>query len=1576
VSDKLPDSSSHLVCIDSDWKTISGHSKENLKDPQLAEMTAYVIYTSGSTGRPKGVQIHHLAMVNLIDAMREQLGFTSDDVMLAVTTVSFDIAAVELYLPIILGGRLVIVSREDTLDVPRLAEEMVRHQANFMQATPSTWRMLIELGWQGKSDLTVLTAGEALTRELAGQLIERSAAIWNLYGPTETTIYSTVHKVERAKGPIPIGRPVANTSIYLLGKSLLPLPVGVPGELYIGGTGVARGYFNRPDITAERFIPNPFSKEPGTRLYNTGDLARYQPDGRVDFLGRVDHQVKIRGFRIELGEIETILRQHQSIKEAVVVAQEGEAAESRLVGYVVPKQNPGPTLSELRKYLNDRLPDYMVPSALVMLDQMPLTPNGKINRGALPAPDGSRPDTEQEFIAPRTPVEEVLTSIWSQVLGIDKVGVEDNFFELGGHSLLATQAISRIRETFQIEIPLQQLFETPNISGLAESIETALIGGEKRLLPPIESLGQEKAGLSFAQQRIWFLTQLDPDSPAFNISSGAHLTSPINISSLEQAFTEVSRRHEVLRTSFQNIDGEPLQVINPARHMSLPVVDLRAIPEPQRLELAQNLSSEDQASPFDIGSAPLLRIRVIQLGEDESLIVVVMHHIVMDGWSMALFTQEMTSLYQVLMSGAPSPLPELAVQYADFAHWQRSWLTGDVRQSYLDYWREALAEGPETLELPADRPRTATTQLIGSVVPVSLDEGLISDLRAVGQAEGASLFMVLLAALQALLSRYSGQDDIAVGTLIANRNHHQVERLIGFFLNTLVLRTDLGGNPDFREIISRVRKLTLGAYAHQDLPFEQVLDGLYTGRDRSFTSLFRVMLVLQNIPTPSTGLLEGRLDSDSVDVEEAERRELDTNRVREINSDLAFFLEEDKGGLSGYLEFNTQLFNRSRIERMLGHFENLLRSLVTQPGQPLWSLSFLAQAELHQLLVEWDRISSDPRMQLCAHQLFESEVEKSPDAVAVVFDGEQVTYRALNARANKLAHYLRAAGVDSEVVVGLYIERGIDLVVGVLGIMKSGGAYLPLDPSYSQDRLAFMATDARAGLIVTQARLITKSLVEQASGSMRFVCLDSDWEVISGYSAENPRARVGPENLAYVIYTSGSTGKPKGVMIAHGSLVNAYLAWEEDYELRSAVSCHLQMARFSFDVFYGDLTRALCSGGKLVICPHEVLLIPEEFYALMRCEQVDFAEFVPVVLRGLIQYLKEVGQSLSFLRLIPVGSDVWYVTEYEELRRFCGDRTRVINSYGLTEATIDNTYFEGEVMDLPSDGLVPIGRPFSNTKTYILDRNLQLLPVGIPGQLHAGGAGLARGYLNRPDLTAEKFIPDPFSKSSAGRLYESGDLARFWEDGNIDFQGRIDNQVKIRGFRIELGEIEAVLGQHPLVKQSVVLAWEMEPRNKSLVAYVVLADQTASPDELRGFLQTQLPDYMVPSGFVLLEEMPVNANGKIDRRALPPPDGLSLQRAVDFVPPESQLEVALANIWTQVLKVEQVGIYDNFFHLGGHSLMAAQVIHRINQAFDLKLSVRSIFEEPTIASLSLLVEEMLIAELEKEDEEELSQQKQ
>ncbi len=1484
---------------------------------------AYVIYTSGSTGQPKGVTVPHQG-VNRLVINTNYINLQPKDVVAFASNFSFDAVTFEIWGTLLHGAKLVGVSKDVVLSPKDFAEFIQEQKISVSFLTTALFNQIANLVPSAFHSMEQLMfGGEAVDIRSVKEVLknEPPQRLLHVYGPTESTTFTSwylVQDVPKEATTIPIGRPIANTQIYILDSNLQPVPIGVPGELYIGGDGLARGYLNRPELTGEKFIHNPFSNSQSERLYKTGDLVRYLSDGNIEFLGRIDNQVKVRGFRIELGEIESVLNTHPQIQQAVVLATEDLPGNKRLVAYVVTSDESLRT-HQLREFLKFKLPEYMVPSAFVTLDTLPLTPNGKVDRKALPAPDG-KISREQEYVAPRTPREEIIANIFASVLGLQAVGIHDNFFELGGHSLLATQLISRLREAFDLEIPLRTLFESPTVTQLDPTLTQLRTNDRGLSLPPIQPRTErEQLPLSWAQERLWFLNQLEGSSATYNMPGAIRITGNLDINALQQALSEIVRRHEILRTSFPTVDGTPIQVIDPQATLNIKVVDLQQLEVTERETILQQQVQLEAITPFDLESAPLIRCSLWKLDATEYVLLLNMHHIVSDGWSMGIFIQELSSLYQTFTAGEPSPLAELPLQYADFALWQRQWLRGEVLETQLNYWQQQLDGAPELLQLPTDRPRPTVQTYRGATQTFTLNTDLTEKLQTLSRNSGTTLFMTLQAAFATLLYRYSGQSDILMGSPIANRNRSEIESLIGFFVNTLVLRTRLEDNPSFEQLLGQVRETTLKAYEHQDVPFEQVVEALKPQRSLSHSPLFQVMFVLQNAPM-------GELELPGCTWCELHPE----STIAKF--DLTLSMSETDRGLVGSWEYNTDLFDESTIERMAAHFQNLLSAIVENPQRAVAELPLLSEAERHQLLTEWNDTATEYPQDKCIHQLFEEQVEKIPDAVAVVFENQQLTYQQLNQRANQLAHHLQSKGVGPEVLVGICVERSIEMVVGLLGILKAGGAYVPLDPNYPQERLSYMLADSGVEVLLTQSSLL-ESL---PSHTARVVCLDTDWREIKQHSQDNLDVGVGEDNLAYVIYTSGSTGKPKGVLVEHQGLCNLAQAQRNLFDVEPT-SRVLQFAPFSFDASVSEIFMALTSGGMLILATASELMPGDDLKQILHQSCVTHVTLPPSALTVLpTDELPALGQIIVAGEACPAE----LVHQWSVGRRF-------FNAYGPTESTVCATVAQ------ISDGSekITIGRPISNTQIYILDKHLQPVPIGVPGELYIGGDGLARGYLNRPELTQEKFIPNPFSNSLSERLYKTGDLARYLSDGNVEFLGRIDNQVKVRGFRIELGEIEAVLNTYPKIQQAVVIATEDIPSNKRLVAYVVSEDESLRTHQLREFLKFKLPEYMVPSAFVILDTLPLTPNGKIDRKALPAPN-IDLTRSHEYVPPQNETEKQIAAVLQKVLQLEKVSIYDNFFELGANSLILVTINSKLQEILSIELPVIDMFTYPNIKTLS------------------------
>ena len=1896
--DALPHTAAQVLCLDSDWQTIAARSREHLQTEVAPENLAYMIYTSGSTGRPKGAMNTHRAICNRLLWMQDAYKLDESDAVLQKTPFSFDVSVWEFFWPLMWGARLVMAKPGGHQDAAYLAETIAREQITTLHFVPSMLQVFLEERDLARCDSLrrVICSGEALPFELQEKFFARlgAAELHNLYGPTEAAVDVTNWTCERESKhtSVPIGRPIANTQVYVLDESLNQLPVGMSGELYLGGVALARGYQHRPDLTAEKFIPHPFSQAPGARLYRTGDLARRRASGEIEFLGRLDQQVKLRGFRIEPGEIEAALLEHEGVREAVVIAREDAPGDKRLVCYLVSSRTPAPTLSELREFLQASLPEYMIPSLFIFLDGLPLTPNGKLDRKALPAPDASRPALKQNYTEPTRPLELLLAAMWREILGVKQIGIHDNFFELGGNSIkgaifinhlqerlgeiihvvtiftsptiaqlsvyldehyakavaaiagdamrsgsdtarqrtLARVSVEKIEQAKQLIRPLSPrekgvqplrknppaifilspprsgstllrvmlaghpaLFAPPELEllsfntlreraetfkgaqsfwlegalravmeaagcgaeqakalmrefeergwttqefysqlqawveprrlvdktpsyaldesilrraeedfedahyihllrhpyGMIQSFEEAkmdqvffgsghpfstrelaeiiwnishhnileflqdvpperqhrlnfedLVTGTEEVLeslchflglefhadmlqpyqeqarrmtdglykeskmlgdvkfhlhssinaeaadrwtenhtedflsdttrqlasrlnytlaeslapdaslepdeveparpvfknealqtiPRVSQASTEPTPLSFAQQRLFFLDKVLPRKSAYNIPIAVRIKGALDVQALMSSLNEIFRRHESLRTSFPIIDGVPAQQIAPQAFVPLLMMDLSEFKDDERKARLQEITTDEARLHFELKRGPLLRQTLLRLRQDEHVLMLNMHHIISDGWSVGIFVHELATLYDAFAAGRSSPLAELPVQYADFAIWQRKWLRGENLSAQLDYWKHKLA-GTPALQLPTDRPRPRAQTFRGADYAATFSQELSQALGELSRREGVTLFMTLLAAFKLLLSRYAGQTDIVIGTPTAGRNRAELEGLIGFFINTLVMRTDLSGNPSFKELLKRVREVALGAYAHQDVPFEQLVEHLQLPRDNSRTPLFQVMFALQNAPRPETKISTG-LTLSAVEIDGGAAK-----------FDLTLSVQETDDGLSAAFEYNTDLFDASTIEGIMRRLEILLNGIVAAPDKRINDLPILTEEELRQTRSAQQSQLITNTQNPCIHQLFEAQAARTPDAVALICGTEQISYQQLNERANRLAHHLQTLGVGPESLVGVLLPRSSRMLVALLGVLKAGGAYLPLDATYPQARLSFMLADAAASVLLTDSSLMGH--VPQHTAQV--LLLDADESVFAAASRENLSVQVKAENLAYVIYTSGSTGQPKAVGITHGN-ASSLLHWAREQFSPDELAGVLAATSICFDLSVFEMFAPLSCGGTVILA-HNALELP----ALAAAAEVTLVNTVPSAMSELLR-IKGLPESVRTVNLAGEALKGALVRQLYQV----GSVERVLNLYGPTE---DTTYSTVSEIERGAKREPTIGRAIKGTQAYLLDGQWQLVPQGAIGELYLGGEGVARGYLGRAELTAERFIPNAFSNTPGARLYRTGDIAKYNAEGELEYLGREDQQVKIRGHRIELGEIEAALSEHGEVRDAVVIVRE-EDGEKRLVAYVaskrgVLQGGFAEEVEaLRRYLKGRLPEAMMPSAFVMLDEMPLTANGKVDRKLLPAPGVARAEKSsANFVAPRNEAESQLAELWEEVLNVKPVGVHDNFFDLGGHSLLAVKLFSRIEQATGSTLPMTSLFDGATVEQQARLL---------------------
>ncbi len=1559
--DALPAGDAMPICLDDEEsETIT---QDDAANPAGPDNLAYVIYTSGSTGRPKGVMVEHRAAVNLAFAHQQAIYShhrSASGLHVSLNApLAFD-SCVERLLLLLFGHTVYVMSEEVRQDPRAMLAYVERHVLDVLDFTPSQLRLLIEAGLMerpGMSARLVLVGGEAIDEHLWQALARQDRVdFFNVYGPTECTVNASVCRVRTSPLRPTVGRPLANVEVYVLDERQWPVPASIAGELYVGGAGLARGYLGNPDLTAEKFVPHPFATEPGQRLYRTADRARFLPDGQIEFLGRIDGQVKIRGFRVELGEVEATLLGHPDVSEAVVVARDDDAGGKRLAAYVVAASEGAVDLDGLRRRLAERLPGYMVPSTISLLDSLPLTENGKLDRKALPEPQARSAAASRE---PRTPQEEILCSLFAEVLGLEQVGVDDNFFELGGHSLIAVRLISMVRSTLGLELDITALFEAPSAALLSLRLNGAALGRQP-------SSREKDAGplpLSYAQQRLWFIQQLAPDSHAYNIPMAARLTGRLELDALNATLSEIVRRHEVLRTTFSLDHGQPRQVIHAPARLELSVTDLTHVAAAVRTGEAQRLAEEEARLPFDLEQTPPLRVRLLRLDVEEHVLLLTMHHIVSDGWSLGVLISEVGALYPAFSGGVASPLSEPPIQYADYALWEHERLRGDELEQHLAYWRERLAGAPPVLELPADHPRPPSQSFRGGQHSFLLPAHVTARLKQLSRREGVTLFMTLLAAFKVFLHRYTRREDVVVGSPIAGRNVAETEGLIGFFVNTLVLRTSLSGDPTFRELLARVRAVALGAYAHQGLPFEKLVEEIQPERHTSHSPLYQVMFEMQNAPAETLALPGLTLESLKLDQAAAK-------------FDLTLNMEESGEGIAAFLNYSTDIFEAETISRMASHLLILFEDAAEHADRRVSELELMSADEREQLIADWnDTKASYPNDKLI-HELFELQAERRPDAVAVVFEGEEITYRELNRRAERTARRLRSAGVGPETIVGVALDRSFEMVVALLGVLKSGGAFVSFDLAYPKERLTFMFEDTRPPLLLTRERLLEKLpsfagetfFPEDGGGFAAAPAATASRSVGAADGEEPPSWKDGPERLAYIFYTSGSTGQPKGVLSSHRGVVN-YLTFNAGAYRLGAEDTALQLASPSFDASVRDIFGPLVAGARLVLVSDAEARDPEALLSRMSEQRVTcLLSVVPSLLSVLTEAARRVASPPAHVRLILTSGEGLPLSECAKARsvfgRDVGKDVVIVNQYGPTECTMTQTFYAVPHMEgaAGAAGAALAGRPIANAQLYVLDERLNLVPAGVPGDVYIGGVGVARGYLNSPAQTAERFIPHPFGREPGARLYQTGDLARFHHDGQIELLGRADNQIKLRGLRIEPAEIEAALLSHEGVREAAVVARDEsgdQGGNRRLVAYVVAAPETVpTATALREHLRRALPEYLVPAAFVALDSLPRTPNGKLDRAALPAP---RRERGGVYVEPRTEVERALAAVWEEVLGAGRAGIEDNFFEVGGHSLLATQLLWRIREAFDVELPMRTLFERPTISALAESIETILWA---------------
>ncbi len=1532
IANELIDSS-HIINVDQlDIRLETG----NLEIPIRPQCMSCILYTSGTTGRPKGVVHTHRNELHNVMHHTNTLYLSHEDRLTLLGSYSTGQGMQDLYCALLNGATLYPWNLK--LDgLAGLAEWLIKERITIYHSAATVFRHLIRTlnGREEFPNLRIIRLGSEHVSwkdvEACRQYFSNECVFVNALSSSETKtiLQYVIDRNTHVSGLVPVGYPVVDTQILILDSAANELGPDCSGEIAVRSRFLSPGYWRALDATSAAYVTDPGCLD--NRLFRTGEWGRMSSDGCLEHLGRRDSQVMIRGYRVETYETELALLHHPAVDHAIVLPWENNGSDKYLVGYITANTSRTPTVRELRSFLKDKIPEYMIPAAFVFLESFPITANGKVDFNALPDPSTARSAPDNPLVSPRSPIEQGVAAIWSEILGVNEIGVEDNHFELGGNSLTVMQVAARVEKQFRVSLSLKQFFESPTIRGLSRAILVALGAASPTDYVEIGSAPRDQIlPLSFAQQRLWFLEQWEPDTPVYNICRAYRLVGPVDVEAMRQSGNALVERHEVLRTCFPASEGQPRQSIADALKLAVPLIDLRDMTERERIDKGLQLVNEEGKRPFNLAEGPMLRMKLIRLMDNDHILIFTVHQIICDGWSMQVLRREFWAIYEVLTKSIAASMPVPTLQYVDFALWQRQWLRNSVLDSQISYWKNRLSERLPILNLPTDYCRPIRQSFRGSRQSIVLSQSLTQELRDLARREEVTFFILLMAAFQTLLHRYVQEDDLIVGFPIANRNWTETAGLVGPFVNTLVLRADFSGEPRFREVLPRVREACLGAYAHQDLPFEKLIEELRLTRDLSRNPLFQVMFVLQ--------IAENSL----VGVQDIVTEPLEVN-TGTSKFDLTLSLVERDKKLVGFVEYSTDLFDRSTILRLVGHYQTLLEGIVSDPNRRVSELPLLGEGERQQLLVELNDTKAPYPNGECIHELFEKQVERTPDAVAVACQGQQFSYGELNARANELASFLISLGVGPETVVGICVDRSLDMVVGLLGILKAGGAYVALDPSYPKERLAFVLEDANVSVVATQERFLDSGRLCAVNRQHTYVCLDRDWPLIETYSNRNPKVALKSDGLAYVIYTSGSTGTPRSVQVSHRSVVNCLLSIGGRVGLTSHDRL-LAVTTISFDIAALELYLPLLWGGSVVAASREEAADGNELARLIKGYSATVMQATPSTWRMLI----EAGWKGSQAFKVLCGGEPMS----RELAQDLLTRGEVWNLYGPTESTIWSTVYKVE----SGEGPVPIGRPIANTLVYIVDSHLQPVPIGVHGELCIGGDGLARGYRGHPDLTAEKFIANPFAPGE--RLYKTGDRVRYRSDGNIEFLGRPDNQVKIRGHRVELGEIETTLNQYPTVKDSVIVARARgSSEEKDLIGYVVpRKSSTLWVSKLRSFLQQKLPDYMVPSLFVELKALPLTPNGKIDRNALPPPGGARLESDRGFVEPRNELEELVAQVWREVLKREQIGVCDNFFDLGGHSLLATRVVARLRAYFNVDLPLRKLFELPTVAQLAEHVE--------------------
>ncbi|MEM7351462.1 MAG: amino acid adenylation domain-containing protein, partial [Acidobacteriota bacterium] len=1551
------------------------------------ELLAYTIYTSGSTGRPKGALIPHRALVNLVASNAVTLGLGPGQRVLQFSPLNFDASIFEIIMALGSGATLCLARREEVLPGPDLVRLLHRARVTHLTVPPS---VLAALPPAELPDLRVLCcAGEALPP----RLVDRWAPgrrLFNLYGPTEATIWTTFAECRSGAGTPSLGRPIPKVKTHLVDCGLRAVERHANGEMAIGGIGVARGYLERPGMSAERFVPDPWAERPGDRLYRSGDLARDRGDGNLEFVGRIDFQVKIRGNRIELGEIESALCKHSEIDSAAVLAT--SEAPPRLVAFVLPGSQPGPSQAELGRFLRGFLPDYMLPGSYCSLSELPRTPNGKVDRDRLgrellasAAAENRGPEPRSVPVnRPATSTEKILAQIWRELLGLEEIDRGDDFFALGGQSLLVGRLIARAREALAVELPLRAFFEAPTLAEMARRIDDGTLsepaGPSDPARPAVVVAPTRPAfeppprsgpiPLSFPQERIWFFEQLAPGNLAYNAQATISLVGDLDPERLRRALTEIVRRHEILRTIFVTQDGRPIQVISDPFAVELPLVDLAEIADERQAVAAEAIARDTFSRPFDTTRLPLARWRLVRLARREHVLVHLEHHFVHDGWSFGVLLGELEALYEGLSEGREpgAILPPVSAQFADFALWQRDWLRGPVLRRYLDHWRRQLEGMPPSLDLPTDRPRAEAQTFVGDAHRIELPARFCGELRALTRGEGTTLFNVMLAGFAALIHRYSGATDFGVGSAIANRQLKPLEGMLGMVVNTMVLRCVLGGGSSFSEVLGRLRETTLEAQAYQDIPFDKLVEELQPERDPSRNPLFQVMFSFHDSPVPDVdfGGLTGKVqerhngsaknDLNIIVIPRAEQR---IGRERRAGDEAITLI----------WEFNTDLFDRTTAGRMLRQYQVLLSSAAAAAGRRIDDLTLLTPGEHHQLLNAWnDTVIPPVAARTTLHGRFEIQARSTPGAVAVIADGERWSYRQLNQRANRLAHLLRRQGMARGDLVGIFLPRSFDMITAVVAVLKAGGAYVPLEESWPANRVRGILERTPITRLLTHREPFARLSAGTGDEAEQLACEQAiclDVEDLSVAPTENLRATTGADDLAYLIFTSGSTGVPKGVMEQHRPAVGL-IDWVNQRFGVGPGDRLLFVTALAFDLSVYDIFGTLAAGGSIRVASAAETRDPERLVEILCHEPITFWDSAPPTLQRMVTYLPAPGElsEAPALRRVFLSGD-WIPLPLPDQIRKTFPGAEVIALGGATEATIWSNFFPvGRVA--PEWPSIPYGRPIDNARYHTLDERLRPCPIGIRGDLFIGGRCLSLGYALAPQLTAERYLPDPFS-GPGDRLYRTGDRTRYLVDGNLQFLGRLDNQVKLRGFRVELGEIEAALGSHDGVREGVVLVRGSAEQQRLVAFYIASGTDMPVPEELRSYLRHKLPEYMIPATYETVSSWPLTPTGKLDRRALlqlgPQARGVSRAAVAGALGTGGSLYETVTRIWAEKLELDPskpIDLDTTFFDLGGNSLLMPGIHSLLREELGVDFGLVELFRNPTLRSLVGFLEHTMI----------------